>query len=114
MSAFWPRVSASSPVRGTPPRSGSFCPRVREPGEFILPEGKRLKKYLPSAIGIGIAMVIPLYYSITICAGAILGWLIGLKWESMKDNGFLVGAAGIAGETLVMIAFAILASMGVI
>ena len=73
------------------------------------------KKWTPSAMGLGIAMILPAFYSVTLFLGAML--LAALqRWAPawLKRYGASVAAGGIAGEGLAGLAVAILVFSGLL
>lgn len=73
------------------------------------------KKWTPSAMGLGIAMILPAYYSVTMFLGAML--LVVLRWraaEWLKRYGACIAAGGIAGEGLAGLVVAILVFTGLL
>jgi putative OPT family oligopeptide transporter len=67
-------------------------------------------KWIPSPTAVGLAFVIPAYYSISMCIGGLLAWVLG-KWVPNWTARFLivVAAGVIVGESLVGVANAIIA-----
>lgn len=73
---------------------------------------KRVLPYLPSASGLGIAMVIPGSNSVSMFTGALLAWLIRRANPRFGDAYLAPIASGfIAGESLVGIAITILTTV---
>ncbi len=73
------------------------------------------KAYTPSAMGLGIAMILPAFYAVTMFLGAML--LAALKWKApgwLQRYGASVAAGGIAGEGLAGLAVAILVFSGLL
>lgn len=79
--------------------------------ELALP--KNLKKYMPSAMGLGLAMVIPFYNSFSIFLGGLISLIMEKKFKSVSDTYLVPSAAGIiAGESIIGIVIALLAATG--
>jgi len=75
----------------------------------------KVKRWVPSPIGIGVAMIIPFGYSFAIFLGSALYVLIRLvNREKMDEYQFIVGASGIAGSSLVGMLIALLIWLGVV
>ena len=67
----------------------------------------RAKPFIPSAASMGLAMVIPAFYAISMFTGSMLGWLSSRLAPAWSSRLLLVIAAGvIAGESIVGVAFA--------
>jgi uncharacterized oligopeptide transporter (OPT) family protein len=79
--------------------------------ERIAPE--RLKRYIPSPAGLGIAMVLPASMSVTMALGALIGHV--LRHRNRDGNAKLIPAASgaIAGESLVGVLIAVLTALRV-
>lgn len=61
----------------------------------------RHARYLPSAAALGLSFVLPASVSMTMAAGAILTWLVRLRWPVMTEKFAITAAAGlIAGESM--------------
>lgn len=76
---------------------------------LTLVENSRAGRFFPSAIGIGIAFLIPASYSITLAIGAIGFALAQRRWRSATDEqGATLAAGGIAGEAVMGIVIALL------
>ena len=75
----------------------------------------RLRAWLPSAVAMGMGFIIPAYYSITICLGALLFALARRRRPDATDHlGPAIASGAIAGESLMGVAIAILISTGVL
>ena len=58
-----------------------------------------IARFLPSAMGLGLAMVLPAFYAVVMFAGALTQWLLSLKWkEAMEKYSVAIASGGIAGE----------------
>ncbi len=68
----------------------------------------KCKKFLPSPTGMGIAMIIPAFNSISMFIGALIAWIIGKRKKAVGERYTVPVASGIiAGESLMGIAVAI-------
>ncbi|MFH2203032.1 MAG: OPT family oligopeptide transporter [Elusimicrobiota bacterium] len=80
--------------------------------EELKPEWRR---YMPSAVGLGVAMVVPAIYSVAILAGAVVYVIIEKKNPAWNEKyAASIGAGGIAGEGLVGVLAAILVVCGLL
>ncbi|HEY9069094.1 MAG TPA: OPT family oligopeptide transporter [Candidatus Ozemobacteraceae bacterium] len=76
---------------------------------------KKLRPYIPSATGIGLAMVIPFYNSLSMFIGAVLAMIIERRSQSFADKYIIPVASGvIAGESIMGIVVALLTAAGII
>ena len=67
----------------------------------------RARPFVPSAASMGLAMVIPAFYAISMFAGSMLGWLSRRLAPGWSSRLLLIVAAGvIAGESIVGVASA--------
>ena len=75
---------------------------------------KHLKKWVPSASGLGIAMVLPAWNSIMMCLGAGLAeWMRRSKGEKAGDKMTMPIASGfVAGESLMGVAIKVAVAFG--
>ncbi len=74
--------------------------------EKYLPE--KFRKFIPSATGLGLAMVIPFYNSLSMFIGACIATYLEKKHKQMSDDYVVPVASGIiAGESLVGVAIAL-------
>jgi len=81
--------------------------------EKLLPE--RARGFVPSPSGIGIAMVIPGYNSISMAIGAFIAEGLRRARPAFADRNILPVAAGfVAGESLMGIAIAMLVAFGIL
>lgn len=71
---------------------------------------KRVRLILPSAMGLGLAFVIPFWNTLSIFAGAGVAFLV--KRTSARDFTIPVASGLIAGESLIGVLFAVLSAMG--
>ena len=68
---------------------------------------ERAKPFIPSAASMGLAMVIPAFYAISMFVGSMLGWLSRRLAPGWSSRLLLIVAAGvIAGESIVGVASA--------
>ncbi len=66
------------------------------------------RKWVPSPSSVGLALVIPAYYSMAIFIGGAIAWLVTKKWQSWSARFVIVIASGvIAGESLAGVVFAV-------
>ncbi|HBN07205.1 MAG TPA: peptide transporter [Cyanobacteria bacterium UBA8530] len=80
--------------------------------EKFLP--KKVKPFIPSAMGLGLALVIPAWNSISMFIGALIA-LIVLKKRPQIDETYTIPVASgiIAGESLMGVAIALLGAFGI-
>ncbi|MCR4820574.1 MAG: OPT/YSL family transporter [Elusimicrobiales bacterium] len=77
----------------------------------LLPE--KARKFIPSAMGIGLAMVIPFYNSLSMFLGGLIALVLEKVAKPMSDKYLVPSAAGIiAGESIIGIVIALLMSTG--
>jgi putative OPT family oligopeptide transporter len=82
---------------------------------LALLETRPWKRYIPSALGIGIGIVVPAFFTITIFIGSLIGVLIARlfpKW--FEDSMLPVASGGIAGEAIIGVVIAALTVFGVL
>ena len=73
------------------------------------------KQYLPSAMGLGLAMVIPAFNSISMFLGALIAWAYAKSKPAAADTYVIPVASGlIAGESLLGVAVALMAASGIL
>jgi uncharacterized oligopeptide transporter (OPT) family protein len=61
----------------------------------------RLARYLPSAAALGLSFILPASISLMMALGALLTWLVSLRWQSLTERFAITVAAGlIAGESI--------------
>jgi OPT family oligopeptide transporter len=76
--------------------AGSVCGLV-----LAFLERGRTKKYTPSPLGIGIGIMVPAFFTITIFVGSLIGVVLGRLFPKWKDENVLPVASGaIAGEAI--------------
>ncbi len=79
--------------------------------EALLP-ARRLV-YLPSAVALGLAFVIPASISIMMFLGALAAWVFAVRWEPLATRFTIAAAAGlVAGESIVGVAAALWSMAG--
>ena len=77
--------------------------------ELIFP---KRKKYIPSAIGLGLSMVIPFWNSLSMFIGAGIAMLIEKNNKKLADKYIIPVSAGvIAGESIVGVFIALMPMM---
>lgn len=77
---------------------------------LTLLERTRVAPFLPSAVGLGMAFLIPAYYSITLAIGALSFAVLRRRWQrAVDEHGTPIAAGGIAGEAIMGIVIALLA-----
>jgi OPT family oligopeptide transporter len=80
--------------------------------ERWLPE--RARPFIPSAMGLGLAFVIPFYNTLSIFAGAFAAWLVAKKAGQVAQRYTIPTASGvIAGESLMGVMVALLGATGI-
>ncbi len=78
-------------------------------------EATRWKKYMPSTFGIGIAMFLPAFFSISIFLGSVTKYLIERKFPNWMKNHFVaLASGGIVGEAVIGVLIAILTISGLL
>ena len=71
------------------------------------------KKYIPSAMGIGLALVIPWFNSFSMFLGAVIAWAWERRNKEHADKYVIAVASGIiAGESLLGVAVALMSAGG--
>jgi len=79
--------------------------------EALLPA--RRVVYLPSAVALGLAFVIPASISIMMFLGALAAWIFAMRWEPLATRFTIAAAAGlVAGESIVGVAAALWSMVG--
>lgn len=74
----------------------------------------RLERWLPSAAAMGIGFVLPAYYGVTLCAGAMIPVLAARLRPSSTQTVQSAGAGAIVGEALIGVLIAALIASGLI
>lgn len=76
---------------------------------------RRLLPFIPTASGIGLAMVIPAYNSISIFIGALIAEILRRRYKAFAERTIIPVSSGfIAGESLMGILVAMLAAFGIL
>jgi len=80
----------------------------------LLGRVKSVRKWTPSAVALGIAFMVPAYYSFAMWLGALLTWIYNRRNPDRVDRfGASLASGLIAGEGLMMVAVAVLLILGV-
>ncbi|ATB43225.1 hypothetical protein CYFUS_008705 [Cystobacter fuscus] len=74
----------------------------------------RLEHFVPSAVAVGIGFLVPAYYSVTICLGALLAAGVSRAWPASTPAPRGVGAGLIIGESLMGVLLALLGLLGLV
>jgi uncharacterized oligopeptide transporter (OPT) family protein len=75
---------------------------------------KKAQPYIPSPSGVGLAMVIPAYNSVSIFIGALIAEILRRKKKDLAEQTLVPVSSGfIAGESLMGILIAVLVAVGV-
>lgn len=78
---------------------GSMCGVLLGALDSLLPQ--RAARWLPSTAALGLAFVLPASISMMMGFGAVLTWLVSLRWPSITERFAITAAAGlIAGESI--------------
>jgi OPT family oligopeptide transporter len=73
----------------------------------------KVAQFLPSAMGLGLAMVLPAFYAVVMFAGAFIQWLLSIKWkEIMEKYSVAIASGGIAGEGITGAVIAVIQVFG--
>lgn len=81
--------------------------------EHLLPA--RLRRFTPSAMGIGLSMVVPFFNSFSMFLGALLAFFIHRQWPKLSDKYLIPVSSGlIAGESIIGVLIALLLVCGVL
>jgi len=76
---------------------------------------KSLLRFVPHSFGLGIAMIIPIFYSVSFFVGALVLCIIMPKFfKTSEDTLMSIGSAGIVGEGVMGLIVAILLGFGVL
>jgi putative OPT family oligopeptide transporter len=79
----------------------------------VLESFSGIRKWIPSPVGIGVAMIIPFSYSFAIFLGAAIYFILKLAIpKQMDEYQFVIGAAGIAGSSIMGMIIALLIWLG--
>ncbi len=80
----------------------------------LLKKVEKIQKYLPSGLAMGIAFIVPAYYSVAMCAGTVMAILWKKKNPAQAAAlGFAVASGLVAGEGLMGIVTAALTLLGI-
>jgi len=75
----------------------------------------KYQKYIPSATGLGLSMVIPFFNSLSMFIGALVALTLEKKKPALADRYLVTVSSGlIAGESLIGVAIALLAATGML
>ncbi|MEK7383987.1 MAG: OPT family oligopeptide transporter [Elusimicrobiota bacterium] len=75
----------------------------------------KYQKFIPSATGLGLAMVIPFFNSLSMFIGALIALILEKKRPALAERYIITVSSGlIAGESLVGVAVALLAAAGML
>jgi uncharacterized oligopeptide transporter (OPT) family protein len=74
---------------------------------------QQLSKFVPSASGLGIAMVLPASMSATMCLGALIAYVLRRRYHNADARIIPAASGAIAGESLMGVLLAILTAVGV-
>jgi len=73
------------------------------------------KKYIPSAMGLGLSMVIPFFNSLSMFLGALIARILEKNWHKIAENYVITVSSGIiAGESIMGITIALLTAAGIL
>jgi OPT family oligopeptide transporter len=87
---------------------GIFIPIL----ERLLPS--KARPFFPSAMGLGLAFVIPFWNTLSMFVGALIAWIIAEEAKKVAESYTIPVASGlIAGESLMGVIIALLAASGV-
>jgi len=69
----------------------------------------KYRKWLPSATGIGLGLILPFQYPLSMFAGAVIAWIWAKRWKDNSESYLVPVAAGlIAGVSIIGVIVAIL------
>ena len=75
----------------------------------------KYQKYVPSATGLGLSMVIPFFNSLSMFVGALIAMILEEKKPAFAQRYIITVSSGlIAGESLIGVAIALLAATGML
>ena len=73
------------------------------------------RKYIPSAMGLGLAMVIPFWNSLSMFIGGAIAIIMEKNWKAIAEKYIIPASSGIiAGESIIGIVIALLMSAGIL
>jgi OPT family oligopeptide transporter len=74
----------------------------------------KVRSFMPSAMGLGLAFVIPFWNTLSMFAGALAAWVFVRRSRELADRYTIPVASGlIAGESLMGVAIALLSALGI-
>jgi OPT family oligopeptide transporter len=80
--------------------------------ERLLPS--KARRFIPSAMGLGLAFVIPFWNTLSMFVGALMAWVLSKSARSLAESYTIPVASGlIAGESLMGVIIALLAASGI-
>ena len=80
--------------------------------ERLLPS--KARPFIPSAMGLGLAFVIPFWNTLSMFVGALIAWVLSKSARSLAESYTIPVASGlIAGESLMGVIIALLAASGI-
>lgn len=111
------RAVAELAVRGLdglPPYGGVAAGVAAAVGAALtLAAGSRAARWLPLPLAMGIGFILPAFYAVSICLGAVGMALARRRWpEATERNVAPLGAGAIAGESLTGVLIAALMALG--
>ncbi|MBF0406498.1 MAG: OPT/YSL family transporter [Candidatus Riflebacteria bacterium] len=81
--------------------------------EIFMPA--KIKRFIPSAMGIGLSMVVPFFNSLAMFIGAVIALILSSKKPEFAETYIVPVSSGIiAGESLIGIAVALLTATGIL
>lgn len=72
----------------------------------------KVRQFVPSASGLGIAMVLPASMSATMCLGALIAFLVRRRYTNADARLIPAASGAIAGESLMGVSLALLTAFG--
>ena len=79
--------------------------------EKVLP--KKAATWVPSPTAVGLAFVIPAYYSVSMALGGVVAWFLMKRYKAWATRFMIVLAAGIiAGDSLTGVGLAVVKILG--
>jgi len=92
-----------------------MLPDKRQPDVLTIRKNTRWKKYTPSPLGIGIGIVAPAFFTVTVFAGWLAGIVISRLFAKWMEESLVPVASGmIAGEAILGVVIAALTVFGVL
>lgn len=101
-------------VAGLPPHAGLAAGVAAVVGAVLTLAAKsRVAKWLPLPLAMGIGFILPAFYAVSICLGAVGMALARRRWPDATDRNLApLGAGAIAGESLTGVLIAALMALG--